>query len=86
MTLSLDLGGAAAVAADREVPTLDASDVAPRLLARDHTLWGQAAESEVKAIAARLHETLPVHIDVEDLTHAGIFGLMDAASRYDSSM
>ena len=37
----------------------------------------------VKAIAVRLHETLPVHVDVDDLTHAGILGLFDAASKFD---
>lgn len=38
----------------------------------------------VKAIAIRIHETLPVHVDVEDLTHAGILGLFDAASKFDA--
>jgi RNA polymerase sigma factor for flagellar operon FliA len=37
----------------------------------------------VKAIASRVHETLPVHVELEDLTHAGILGLFDAASKYD---
>jgi RNA polymerase sigma factor for flagellar operon FliA len=37
----------------------------------------------VKAIAVRLHETLPVHVDVDDLTHAGILGLFDAATKFD---
>ncbi len=46
MTVSFDVRGAARQAADREVPTLDASDVAARLSAKDHTLWGEAAESE----------------------------------------
>ncbi len=46
MTFSVDVQGAARQAADREVPTLDASDVAARLSAKDHTLWGKAAESE----------------------------------------
>lgn len=36
----------------------------------------------VRAIAGRIHETLPVHIDVEDLTHAGIVGLIDAANKF----
>jgi glucose-6-phosphate isomerase len=46
VTLSLDVAGDAKAAAEREVPTLDASDVASRLVAQDHTLWGEAAESE----------------------------------------
>ena len=39
----------------------------------------------VKAIAVRLRENLPVHIDVDDLVEAGILGLIDAASKYDSN-
>lgn len=37
----------------------------------------------VKAIALRVHENLPVHVEVDDLVHAGILGLFDAASKYD---
>ncbi len=36
----------------------------------------------VKAIAIRVHETLPVHLDLDDLVHAGILGLMDAVAKY----
>src|ERR1044071_6828237 len=36
----------------------------------------------VKAIAVRVHENLPVHVDVDDLFHAGVLGLFDAASKY----
>ncbi len=36
----------------------------------------------VKAIAVRVHENLPVHVDVDDLVHAGILGLFDAASKF----
>ena len=39
--------------------------------------------SLVKAIAVRIHETLPVHVELDDLTHAGIMGLFDAASKFD---
>ena len=39
--------------------------------------------SLVKAIAVRVHETLPVHVELDDLTHAGIMGLFDAASKFD---
>jgi RNA polymerase sigma factor for flagellar operon FliA len=38
----------------------------------------------VKAIAVRVHENLPVHVDLDDLIHAGVLGLFDAASKYDS--
>jgi RNA polymerase sigma factor for flagellar operon FliA len=37
----------------------------------------------VKAIAVRVHESLPVHVDLDDLVHAGILGLFDAATRFD---
>ena len=36
----------------------------------------------VKVIAVRVHESLPVHVDLDDLVHAGILGLFDAASKY----
>src|SRR5580692_12070512 len=36
----------------------------------------------VKAIAVRVHETLPVHVDLDDLVHAGIIGLFDAATKF----
>lgn len=39
--------------------------------------------SLVKAIAVRIHETLPVHVELDDLVHAGVLGLIDAASKYD---
>lgn len=39
--------------------------------------------SLVRAIAVRVHETLPVHIDLDDLIHAGVLGLFDAAEKYD---
>jgi len=37
----------------------------------------------VKAIAARIKETLPVHVDMDDLIHNGILGLFDAAKKFD---
>jgi len=36
----------------------------------------------VKAIAIRVHESLPVHVDLDDLVHAGVLGLFDAAAKY----
>jgi RNA polymerase sigma factor for flagellar operon FliA len=36
----------------------------------------------VRAIAVRVYENLPVHVDVDDLVHAGIMGLFDAAFKY----
>jgi RNA polymerase sigma factor for flagellar operon FliA len=41
--------------------------------------------SLVKAIAIRVHENLPVHVDLDDLVHAGVLGLMDAVEKFDSS-
>lgn len=39
----------------------------------------------VKAIAIRVHENLPVHVDLDDLIHAGVLGLFDAVNKYDGS-
>lgn len=36
----------------------------------------------VRAIAIRVHENLPVHVELDDLVHAGIMGLFDASSKY----
>jgi RNA polymerase sigma factor for flagellar operon FliA len=41
--------------------------------------------SLVKAIAIRVHENLPVHVDLDDLIHAGVMGLFDAVSKYDGT-
>src|SRR5690349_15773847 len=38
----------------------------------------------VKAIAIRVHENLPVHVDLDDLIHAGVLGLFDSVTKYDS--
>ena len=37
----------------------------------------------VRAIAVRVYESLPVHVELDDLVHAGILGLFDAALKYD---
>ncbi len=37
----------------------------------------------VRAIAVRVHDNLPVHVDLDDLIHAGIMGLFDAATKFD---
>ena len=36
----------------------------------------------VKAIAVRVHENLPVHVDLDDLVHAGVLGLFDAVAKF----
>ena len=39
----------------------------------------------VKAIAIRVHENLPVHVDLDDLIHAGVLGLFDAVAKFDAT-
>src|SRR5436309_2110045 len=39
----------------------------------------------VRAIAVRVYENLPMHVELEDLVHAGILGLFDAAQKFDST-
>jgi len=39
----------------------------------------------VKSIAKRIKHRLPAHVDVNDLVQAGVIGLLEASSRYDSS-
>jgi RNA polymerase sigma factor for flagellar operon FliA len=39
----------------------------------------------VKAIAIRVHENLPVHVDLDDLIHAGVLGLFDAVLKFDNN-
>ena len=41
--------------------------------------------SLVRAIALRVHGSIPVHVDLDDLIHAGVMGLLDAATRFDST-
>lgn len=40
----------------------------------------------VKTVAARYRMALPTHVDVSDLTQAGVIGLIDAASKYKPGM
>ncbi len=39
----------------------------------------------VRAVARRIHRTLPRHIEVEDLISAGYLGLVDAAQKFEQS-
>jgi RNA polymerase sigma factor for flagellar operon FliA len=39
----------------------------------------------VRAIAIRVYENLPVHVELDDLVHAGVLGLFDAAQKYDDN-
>jgi RNA polymerase sigma factor FliA len=36
----------------------------------------------VTAIATRVYESLPVHVELDDLIHAGVMGLFDAATKF----
>lgn len=38
----------------------------------------------VRSIAARIRGSLPVHVELDDLVHAGVMGLIDAATKYNS--
>ena len=63
---------------------------APGIMAMNTVAGANAARDEivlehlslVKAIAIRVHENLPVHVDLDDLVHAGVLGLFDAASKF----
>src|SRR5580700_8679727 len=39
----------------------------------------------VRAIAVRVYENLPVNVDLDDLVHAGVMGLFDAALKYNEN-
>jgi RNA polymerase sigma factor FliA len=55
----------------------------------DATSWRDQVILEhlplVKAIAIRVHENLPVHVELDDLVHAGVLGLFDAADKFNPS-
>ncbi|HUP05457.1 MAG TPA: FliA/WhiG family RNA polymerase sigma factor [Bryobacteraceae bacterium] len=39
----------------------------------------------VRAIAIRVHENLPLYVELDDLVHAGVLGLFDAVEKYDAA-
>jgi RNA polymerase sigma factor for flagellar operon FliA len=39
-----------------------------------------------KAIAGRVQGSLPVHVDLDDMVHSGVLGLIDAANKFNSDM
>ncbi len=39
----------------------------------------------VRAIAVRVYENLPMHVELDDLVHAGVLGLFDAANKFDDT-
>jgi RNA polymerase sigma factor for flagellar operon FliA len=38
-----------------------------------------------RSIAVHVHAHLPVHVDLDDMVHAGVLGLIDAADKFDSN-
>jgi RNA polymerase sigma factor for flagellar operon FliA len=50
------------------------------LIARDERILNHL--SLVTAIASRVHGSLPVHVELDDLIHAGVMGLFDAATKF----
>jgi RNA polymerase sigma factor for flagellar operon FliA len=81
MGVSITLHGPAPAAAPAPAPVkMGAAQQAARLARRDRVVLEHLPL--VKAIAVRVHENLPVHVDVDDLVHAGILGLFDAANKF----
>jgi RNA polymerase sigma factor for flagellar operon FliA len=73
-------GATARHAAPAGPAAVKASAQAAKLARRDRVVLEHVPL--VKAIAVRVHENLPVHVDLDDLVHAGILGLFDAASKF----
>lgn len=55
---------------------------ASKLAKRDHIVLEHLPL--VRAIAVRVHANLPVHVDLDDLVHAGVLGLFDSANKYNT--
>ena len=62
------------------VKTNSSEQPAPRIARHDRLVMEHLPL--VRAIAVRVHENLPVHVDLDDLVHAGILGLFDAANKF----
>ncbi|MGC2658733.1 MAG: FliA/WhiG family RNA polymerase sigma factor [Bryobacteraceae bacterium] len=66
--------------------TNHARRVAPTVHQEDHTRRDQLIVehlSLVHAIAFQVQRGLPIHIEIDDLKHAGMMGLFDAATKYE---
>ncbi|WP_394940875.1 glucose-6-phosphate isomerase [Psychromicrobium sp. YIM B11713] len=86
-SLSFAASGAALAAADLHLPALVADEVASRIFAKDHTLWGKDAESEAAirlgwveapAISASLVEqilALRAELQAEGVNHIVLAGM-----------
>jgi RNA polymerase sigma factor FliA len=51
----------------------------------DENEFVQKELSQVYYIAARIHERLPQHVEIEDLVSAGVIGLLEASRNFDAS-
>src|ERR1700683_2430830 len=56
------------------------TSAAAKIARRDHLVIEHLPLA--KAVAIRVHRTLPTHVDLDDLVHAGVLGLFDAASKF----
>lgn len=74
------------VATYRPAPTLGGA-ARPSSVPAASTRERQIAENYglVRSIAARMAQRLPGNVDVDELTHMGTLGLIDAVDRYDES-
>jgi RNA polymerase sigma factor FliA len=63
------------------LPALAVGEARP--LEREDLL--QAHLPDVRYIARRIHHRLPRHVPLDDLVHAGVIGLIDAADKFDPS-
>jgi len=75
------MGVSGALHSPAQPKTSTSAQQAARLARRDRVVLEHLPL--VKAIAVRVHENLPVHVDLDDLVHAGILGLFDAANKFD---
>ena len=64
-------------------PVLPAGDLTPPTLEERDRLLREHLVS-VRFIARKVHQTLPRHVELDDLISAGMVGLMEACNRFDS--
>ena len=85
------------IAAYTTYKTMSQETVVQDALGEDSSIAGQAQELETRNalvmaelpqvyyIAARILERLPQHVELEDLVHAGVLGLLEASKSFDST-
>ena len=83
--MTIETDAAAAVAYDHcpAGPPVPASRWPLSLEKRQQTILDNLCE--VRRIARRIHASLPKHVLLDDLVHAGVLGLIDAVDKFDSS-